>query len=351
NVYSSPLMVLILIMYPLLQEQDVINHSLRFILTGSAGVTNLPEFVSVVKVDELEMVYCDSKRAEPKQDWLKFFKENNREHVSAYTAECNKNRIFFRKTINVLIKCCNIHIFQRMSGCEWDDATGTVNTFDQYHYDENFIAFDLETETLTTPTPWARNAKHELDSNKIIIPNIKSYLTQECLVWLKKYLDYGKSFLLRTVLPSVSLLQKRCSPVSCHATGFYPYKVDMFWRKDGEELHEDVGKGEILPNNDGTFQMSVDLKLSSVKPEDWSRYDCVFQLSGVKEDVVTKLDKAVIRTNDYFILASPDLTTTPIIVAMLVLTVCLILGTVFITLQTVNGERGKVHSVCISRFQ
>ncbi|XP_023270445.1 HLA class I histocompatibility antigen, alpha chain F-like, partial [Seriola lalandi dorsalis] len=29
-----------------------------------------------------------------------------------------------------------------------------------------------------------------------------------------------------------------------------------------------------------------------------TRYDCVFQLSGVKEDVVTKLDKAEIRTNE-----------------------------------------------------
>ncbi|KAI3358152.1 hypothetical protein L3Q82_003159 [Scortum barcoo] len=58
----------------------------------------------------------------------------------------------------------------------------------------------------------------------------------------------------------------------------------MFWRKDGEEIHEDVDHGEILPNHDGSFQMSVDLKLSSVTPEDWSRYDCVFHLSGVKDD-------------------------------------------------------------------
>ncbi|XP_049891636.1 major histocompatibility complex class I-related gene protein-like isoform X1 [Epinephelus moara] len=98
--------------------------------------------------------------------------------------------------------------------------------------------------------------------------------------------------------PSVSLLQKSpSSPVSCHATGFYPDRAMMFWRKDGEEIHEDVDHGEILPNHDGSFQMSVDLNLSSVPPEDWRRYDCVFHLSGVKDDIVTKLDKAVIRTN------------------------------------------------------
>ncbi|XP_050923100.1 HLA class I histocompatibility antigen, alpha chain F-like, partial [Lates calcarifer] len=69
----------------------------------------------------------------------------------------------------------------------------------------------------------------------------------------------------------------------------------MFWRKDGEELDEDVDQGEILPNHDGTFQMSVDLK--SPAPGDWERYECVFQLSGVKQDIIKRLDKAGIRTN------------------------------------------------------
>ena len=96
----------------------------------------------------------------------------------------------------------------------------------------------------------------------------------------------------------MSLLQKSpSSPVSCHATGFYPDRAMMFWRKDGEELHEDVDLGEILPNHDGSFQMSVDLDLSSVPAEDWRRYDCVFHLSGVEDDIITKLDKAEIRTN------------------------------------------------------
>ena len=71
----------------------------------------------------------------------------------------------------------------------------------------------------------------------------------------------------------------------------------MFWRKDGEELHEDVDLGEVLPNHDGTFQTSTDLKVSSISPEDWRRYDCVFQISGVKEHIVTKLDKDSVESN------------------------------------------------------
>ena len=94
------------------------------------------------------------------------------------------------------------------------------------------------------------------------------------------------------------LLQKNpSSPVSCHATGFHPNRATLIWRKDGDDLHENVEHGEILPNHDGSFQMSVDLDLSSVKPEVWGKYECVFKLSGVKDDIITRLDKDRIRSN------------------------------------------------------
>ena len=82
----------------------------------------------------------------------------------------------------------------------------------------------------------------------------------------------------------------------CHATGFYPDRVVVFWRRDGQELHEQVDPGEVLPNHDGTFQVSVDLDLTAVPQEDWGRYECVVQLKGI-EDIPTPLDPALIRTN------------------------------------------------------
>ncbi|XP_073319802.1 major histocompatibility complex class I-related gene protein-like [Pagrus major] len=192
-----------------------------------------------------------------------------------------------------------LHVLQAVGGCEWDDETEEVKGFLQFGYDgEDFKELDLNTLTWITLRPEADIAKLLLDANKELGKKCKTVLTQSCPEQLKTYVDYGRSFLLRTELPSVSLLQKTpSSPVSCHATGFYPHRASLVWRKDGEELHEEVDHGEILPNHDGTFQMSVDLDLSSVTPEDWTRYDCVFQLSGVKEDIITKLEKDRIRTN------------------------------------------------------
>uniref|UniRef100_A0A668AUT3 Ig-like domain-containing protein n=1 Tax=Myripristis murdjan TaxID=586833 RepID=A0A668AUT3_9TELE len=189
----------------------------------------------------------------------------------------------------LFLSLSGIHTYQMMVGCEWDDDTGVTNGFWQYSYDgEDFVAFDLKTLTWIAPTPQAVITKHKWEGLPGNTEYRKNYLTQECIDWLKKYVDYGR----------MSLLQKTpSSPVTCHASGFYPNKIMLFWRRDGEEVHEDVDHGEILHNHDGTFQKSVDLDVSSVKAEDWGRYSCVFQLSGVNEDIVTKLDPKVIKTN------------------------------------------------------
>ncbi|XP_042292295.1 major histocompatibility complex class I-related gene protein-like [Thunnus maccoyii] len=229
--------------------------------------------------------------------------EDDPQHLEWCTQQCLLDQHKYKAHIDILKQQLNqtegVHIFQNIFGCEWDDETGEFNGFVQYGYDgEDFIAFDLKTLTWIAPKPQAVITKHKWDKDRVHNEWWNYYLTQHCPEFVKRYLDLGKSSLLRTEFPSVSLLQKTpSSPVSCHATGFYPTRAMMFWRKDGEEFHEDVEHGEILPNHDGSFQMGVDLNLSSVTPEDWRRYECVFHLSGAKNDIVTKLDKKVIRTN------------------------------------------------------
>ncbi|XP_073319282.1 major histocompatibility complex class I-related gene protein-like isoform X2 [Pagrus major] len=283
-----------------------VKHSLKYIFTASSGLPDFPEFVAAALVDDNLVVYCDSSKKiiELKHDWVKKLLEDDPKHMEHYKGLCfEREPTKFKNRINSLMQHFNqsggVHILQKMNGCEWDDETGEVVGFNQYGYDgEDFISIDLKTETWIALKPQAFNTKLKWDADKARMKFNQYILTVIFPEWLKKYLAYGRSSLLRTALPSVSLLQKTpSSPVGCHATGFYPHRASLVWRKDGEELHEEVDHGEILPNLDGTFQMSVDLNLSSVTPEDWTRYDCVFQLSGVKEDIITKLEKDRIRTN------------------------------------------------------
>ncbi|XP_071393745.1 major histocompatibility complex class I-related gene protein-like [Centroberyx affinis] len=278
-----------------------IIHSLQYFYTATSGIPGFPEFVSLEMLDDMQMDYYDSNIREviPKQNW------------TAEGAECRKQQTealsgaeqVFKKNIDVAKQRFNqtggVHVAQVMFGCEWDDETGEVNGYEQQGYDgEDFIVLDLKTLTWIAPVPQAVITKHKWDNNKARLAQKKNYLSQICIEELKKYLDNGKSTLQRTVLPSVSLLQKfPSSPVSCHATGFYPDRFMLFWRRDGEEVQDLQDHGETLPNHDGTFQTSVQLNVSSVKPEDWGKYECVFQISGVKEDIVTKLDRAEIKTN------------------------------------------------------
>uniref|UniRef100_A0A667XRU4 Ig-like domain-containing protein n=1 Tax=Myripristis murdjan TaxID=586833 RepID=A0A667XRU4_9TELE len=327
-------------------------HALRYFYTASSGVPNFPEFVVVGLVDDVQIVHYDSntQRLVPKQDWMKEVIADDPHYWEMSSQNAQASQQNFKASIGNLKKRFNqtggVHTYQRMYSCEWHDDTGEVNGFDRHGYDgEDFIVFDLKTLTWIAPKPQAVITKHNWDRDTVRNERWKNYLTQECIDWLKKYLDYGRSTLLRTELPSVSLLQKTpSSPVTCHASGFYPNNTMLFWRRDGEEVHEDVDHGEILHNHDGTFQKSVDLDVSSVKAEDWGRYSCVFLLSGVKGDIVTKLDPKVIKTN----WEKPNDLTIPIVAVVAVIAVLIIItaGIGFAPYKKKQREELKSISPC-----
>ncbi|XP_071355988.1 major histocompatibility complex class I-related gene protein-like isoform X2 [Trachinotus anak] len=304
---------------------SAVKHSLNFYVMISSGNPNILDYMAAANLDEVMMSYfhTNMKKPEPRHDWLTKLIEDDPQDWEGLSENGIQYEQLLRVETDSFKQRSNqtggVYIIQQILGCEWDDKTQKVDGYSHYGYNgEDFLTFDLQTETWIAANPQAEIIKQEWDGNTANNVLWKNLLTNVYRATLKKYLTYASGFLQRTELPSVSLLQKSpSSPVSCHATGFYPDRALMLWRKDGEDLHEDVDQGEILPNHDGSFQMRVDLDLSSVKPEDWRRYDCVFLLSGVKEEIITKLDKAEIRTNS----VKPRDLTTPIVVAVVVLVV------------------------------
>ncbi|XP_054653771.1 class I histocompatibility antigen, F10 alpha chain-like [Dunckerocampus dactyliophorus] len=308
-------------------------HTVKYFDTVSSQAPNFPDYVVVGYVDDVEVFHYDSnsRKAEAKQDWMNKITAEDPHYWESHTEIGLRHEHVFKDYIEVYKKRFNqtggVHILQKMLGCEWNDETNDVKGWEQYAYDgEDFISLDTKTWTYTAAKPQAVPTKHEWDHNIARLDYTKYYHTERCPDYLKKYVNFGRSVLMRTELPEVSLLQKTpSSPVSCFATGFYPDRADLFWRKDGEELHEDVEYGEILPNHDGTFQMSADLKVE-VTADVEGKYECVFQLSGVKEDMITKLERRSILSNasnkDYFIAA---VTATIVVLAAVVLLAAIII--------------------------
>nr|XP_061796676.1 major histocompatibility complex class I-related gene protein-like [Nerophis lumbriciformis] len=279
-------------------------HSLKFHVIASTQINNLPDFVYDIYVDEVLIVHYDSsnRSVEYRYDFIKKATADNpnfwqRQRRTILTQESfakeamEQFRIGYNKTKGV-------HFGQATFGCEWNVENEETYGWERYSYDgEDYASLDMETEKWTIPHPRAFFTNLKWLHDEGLKKYRKRFYAEDCPKLLKNILKYGGEIFTTTELPKVSLLQKTpSSPVTCHATGFYPNTADLFWRKDGEQLHMDVDYGQILPNHDGTFQMTANLK-AKLTAEVEGLYECVFQLSGVKDDIVVKLDERNILSN------------------------------------------------------
>ncbi|XP_035990221.1 major histocompatibility complex class I-related gene protein-like [Fundulus heteroclitus] len=297
--------MMVLLLFYLFSQASSENHALTVFVTASSGLSNILDVQIYTMVDDNSDAFCDgsNKTVKANSDWVKAFFHDNHELLEFYRNQCFEHLPnLFRGMIAVLNENFKQpegnHILQMILSCALDEETQNVKAVLQFGYNaEDFMILNLDNLTWVALQPQAISIKVAWNADIAGLMFHRKLLTQMCPQWLKGSLDIMKSIPPRTDHPSLSLLQRLpFSPVSCHATGFYPNRALLFWRKDGEEIHENVDHGEILPNNDGTFQMRVYLNISSISPEDWRRYDCVFQLIA-KEEKIIKLDEASIRTN------------------------------------------------------
>ncbi|XP_041867655.1 major histocompatibility complex class I-related gene protein-like isoform X2 [Melanotaenia boesemani] len=281
-----------------------VKYSLTYLSTGFSGVPNMPDFMITSELGQVQLDYCDTNKT--RRSYPGFWEKINQIDpllLKGYSEHCfNVQPLVFKGVFSRLKENDPneaVHILQSIAGYEWDERTGDVSFFARYGYDgEDFMEIDVKKWTWIVQNPLAAPIQQMWEANLVGTNDLKVLFYEACPLLLRTFVSLG---LMEKALPSVSLLQKTpSSPVSCHATGFYPNTALMFWRKDGEEIHENVEHGEPLPNHDWTFQLSVELIVSSIPPEDWRRYDCVFQLSGLQNNITTILDKNLIRTNLVF---------------------------------------------------
>ncbi|KAL7836191.1 hypothetical protein AOLI_G00274750 [Acnodon oligacanthus] len=265
------------------------SHSLWYFYTAVTPGLNFPEFTVVGLVDGEQIDFYDSniRKMIPKTEWME--KNEGEDYWTRETQKAQGAQENFKASVWTLMQRFNqtegVHTVQRMYGCELHDD-GTKTGYRAEGYDgEDFLSLDLKTLTWTATNQKAVITKQKWEKNNGAA-HVKAYLKNECIEWLQKYVEYGRSTLERKVPPEASLFQKSCSsPVVCHATGFFPKEVMISWQKNGEDLHEDVELRETLRNQDGTFQKRSVL---TVSPEELNRhnYTCIIQHSSLEEEMV-----------------------------------------------------------------
>lgn len=78
-------------------------------------------------------------------------------------------------------------------GCEWDEKTGEETGFLQYGYNgEDFVKFDLKTQTWIALKPEAAITKQRWDADSVRTNVNKNLFINIYPKWIKKVLSYGK---------------------------------------------------------------------------------------------------------------------------------------------------------------
>ncbi|XP_076124150.1 major histocompatibility complex class I-related protein 1-like isoform X2 [Alosa pseudoharengus] len=247
------------------------NYTLLHCCTAMSGFEGFPDYMDIEMVDGQDWsLYTSITKMKVPLD--PFVKEHlDPKHWDNSTEESARLELVVT-TIFDLIKFHNnetagAHVFQMSISCWWDDKTHATGSSEASAYD----GLDL---VWSGPVAHVSNGLPGKDERE------PKYL-QECIGQLKKYVTSGKEYLNRKVPPDVLLFfsYSSNSSVVCHATGFYPKRMNITWRKDGQVMKEDVGP--ILPNGDGTFQIRAVITVSSEERKK-SNFTCkVEHVSGL----------------------------------------------------------------------
>ncbi|XP_027714107.1 class I histocompatibility antigen, Gogo-A*0201 alpha chain-like [Vombatus ursinus] len=304
------------------------SHSLRYFYTAVAS-PELPEprFLVVGCVDDQQFVRFDSARASPRMEpraaWMERMDWEEPGYWEREVRNMEGETQSFLEYLNTLRGYFNhsqggVHTLQRTYGCEVSSKLTFQRGFQQDAYDgRDYIALDTETSTWTAAVPEAVNTKREWEANTTMAERRKAYLEEECVLWLKKYLEMGKETLQRPGTPAPPQCARHsrpplpfspspaapgtpCTPdptltrhtaphgevtLRCRAQDFYPADISLTWLRDGEERVQDVEFIETRPAGDGTFQKWAGVDVTSGQEE---KYTCRVQHEGLPKPLTLK---------------------------------------------------------------
>uniref|UniRef100_A0A8C6VF00 Ig-like domain-containing protein n=1 Tax=Naja naja TaxID=35670 RepID=A0A8C6VF00_NAJNA len=277
------------------------THSLLYQYTAvSEPIGDLPQFTAVGYGDGFLAGSYNSitEQAVSRASWTKKIEEEDPHFWNWMTQRAFHSGQRFRKDLENILQENNqsqgtLHVWQRLYSCELAED-GSKRGYDLYAYDgKNFLSFNKATLNWTAASAEAETTKKKWDADLDRGWRKKIYLEEECLAWLKKWLDYGIEARARKTEPPVVTMSSRTEvdgmeSLLCRAHGFYPKEIDASWRRDGEVWLEDTLQGSVAPNSDGTYYYWLSIQID---PKERSRYRCHVEHDGLQEPLELAMEE------------------------------------------------------------
>ncbi|KAM4834851.1 saoe class I histocompatibility antigen, A alpha chain-like isoform 5-T5 [Thomomys bottae] len=308
-------------------------HSLRYFDTSVSrpGLAK-PRFIAVGYVDDSQFVRFDSDavnpRMEPRASWVE---REMPEYWEEESRRCKDHAQIYKGNLQTLLHYYNqsadgSHTIQVMYGCDVSPDGHFLRGYYQHAYDgQDYISLNQDLSSWTAADMAAQNTKRKCEEAGVA--EIKrAYLESTCVEWLRKYLELGKATLQRTDSPKAHVTHHPSSEhevtLKCWALGFYPAEITLTWRRDGEDLTQDMELVETRPAGDGTFQKWAAVVVSSGEEQ---RYSCHVQHEGLLEPLSLTWEP-------------PAQPTIPVwVIVMVIVAVLLLFAVVFVLWRKRNG--------------
>uniref|UniRef100_A0A8C4SUY6 Ig-like domain-containing protein n=1 Tax=Erpetoichthys calabaricus TaxID=27687 RepID=A0A8C4SUY6_ERPCA len=251
--------------------------SFRALYIVGLNSTEFPNLTLWEMVDELELYHYDSNNMSfiSQYEWLKNIEDQQfwtfQNNLLYYLKDLSNNAI--KTVMGLFNQTSGVHFLQGMAGCDINGSSFAV-----LGYDGNDLLLFNTTSLKCTAAEQEVNVLEDICN----IPLISVQFWKQSV--LDGYNEGKQQLLVTSVKSEVFLVQRMATEVTCFVTGFLPSEINVTWiRDDGKQVEST--SGEILPNGDETYQIRINLTVSSMDLETYS-YSCVVKHSSLTKNFI-----------------------------------------------------------------
>ncbi|NXB40239.1 HA1F protein, partial [Eulacestoma nigropectus] len=247
----------------------------------------VPQYVEIGYLDGIPFTRYNSERGrmEPLTRWMEAGAEQ--EYWDSTTQICEGNQHWAATNLNILRDRYNqsrgFHTVQRVYGCDLLSDGSVRGSYRDGYDGRDFISFKLGSGSFVAADSIAQIIQRRWETEGTVAEQWTNYLGDICKEELQKYVRYRQEELERKESPDVHVSGKEehgTLILSCRVYGFYPRAIAVNWMKGDKIWDQEMERGAIAPNSDGTFHTWARIE---ARPEEREQYRCRVEHPGMPE--------------------------------------------------------------------